>query len=948
VDYESPQPGERRARLERVREELRRAAAANQKSDRAEILRRYSDLEPELSAILAEFGDTLDAGLVPTAEAVTAAPPTHAASGVASEATDDFGPSGWIGGDVGAATRTAAPSGANGRAAGVPHPPGSRIRYVGDYELGEVLGQGGMGVVYRARQVSVNRLVAVKMIRNAAFAGDDQLKRFQNEAEAVALLDHPGIVPIYEVGSYGDERYFSMKLIEGKNLDARLPALARDPRAAAALVAEVADAVNHAHQRGILHRDLKPANILVDARGAPHVTDFGLARKIEGDAGLTVSGAIMGTPAYMSPEQALGRTREVTTATDVYGLGGILYAALTGRAPFSSDSVLETLEQVRHRPPEVPTKRNANVPADLEVMCLKCLEKDQHRRYATAGELANDLRRWLRGEPILARPVGPWVRLWMWCKRKPALAATSAALAAALLIGVIAVTWQWRVAVRLRELADKARDRAVSSERAAIVSEKAAVTSEQAAQAARAQADQNAQTAGIQATLALNTIQDLITQVQKNLTTPNVHDFKTALLDSAISRVDKVADVYDKSTSREATTLAALFELGRIYRQLGQTEKVFRTFERCLAIAKERIVIKEGSDASRQNVANSYIELALSAEEYRRDMKAALEYNREALKTWQEIVDHPKPAGFPIDPQAAGFWLAESHMRVGIGHYRLGELEAARDEYRKSYNLRLALVDKYPDEPSFKQDLTYSLMALAETSFRLGDPKLAGELYSQVIDQRSASARDRPNDPLARSDLAAVQYMVGEFKMKTGELASAHDHLQASRDLRMRLVESDPKNAVYRRDLGITWYRLGNLADIEKKSAEARVSFEKALALRQELVNASATNDRGQMELMLALAHTGESARAEELADRLAAGPAVDRELRVDLARCYAQCGRSTPAAQAERTQTLLVKAIESLRAAVKEGYRDRVSLETEPDLEPLRDRTDFKALLAF
>ena len=268
MDYEIPQPGERRARLDRVREELRRAAAANQKIDRAEILRRYSDLEPELSTILAEFGETLDVGLVPSAEAVTALPPTHAVSGAPGEATDDFGPSGWIGGDVGAATRTAAPSGANGRAAGVPHPPGSRIRYVGDYELAEVLGQGGMGVVYRARQVSVNRLVAVKMIRNAAFAGDDQLKRFQNEAEAVALLDHPGIVPIYEVGSHGDERYFSMKLIEGKNLDSRLAALAADPRAAAALVAEVADAVNHAHQRGILHRDLKPANILVDARGA--------------------------------------------------------------------------------------------------------------------------------------------------------------------------------------------------------------------------------------------------------------------------------------------------------------------------------------------------------------------------------------------------------------------------------------------------------------------------------------------------------------------------------------------------------------------------------------------------------------------------------------------------------------------------------------------------------
>ena len=189
-----------------------------------------------------------------------------------------------------------------------------------------------MGVVYKARQLTLNRLVALKMIRNAEFASENQVRRFQNEAEAVATLDHPGIVPIYEVGTYEDQRYFSMKLVEGQGLDKKLEELAKNPRIAAQVVAEVADAVNHAHQRGILHRDLKPANILLDSQGHAHVTDFGLAKRIEEDAGLTISGAIMGTPSYMAPEQAAGQTSLVTTASDVYGLGAILYAALTGRA----------------------------------------------------------------------------------------------------------------------------------------------------------------------------------------------------------------------------------------------------------------------------------------------------------------------------------------------------------------------------------------------------------------------------------------------------------------------------------------------------------------------------------------------------------------------------------------------------------------------------------------
>ena len=253
---------------------------------------------------------------------------------------------------------------------------GDRVRYFGDYEIHEELGRGGMGVVYRARQMTLNRQVALKMIRAGVLADDVELRRFQNEAEAVAQLDHPGIVPVYEVGEHQGQRYFSMKLITGGSLGGRLDAYKDDPRAAAALLAEVAEAVQHAHARGILHRDLKPANILLDERGKPHVTDFGLAKKLEESIELTQSGAVMGTPAYMSPEQSLGRRAAVTTASDVYGLGAVLYAVLTGRAPFQGDSVIDTLQAVRERPADPPSRLNRKVPRDLEVICLKCLEKE--------------------------------------------------------------------------------------------------------------------------------------------------------------------------------------------------------------------------------------------------------------------------------------------------------------------------------------------------------------------------------------------------------------------------------------------------------------------------------------------------------------------------------------------------------------------------------------------
>jgi serine/threonine protein kinase len=306
-------------------------------------------------------------------------------------------------------------------------PSSTTVRYFGDYELLEEIARGGMGIVYRARQVSLDRVVAVKMLLSGPLSSPELVKRFRAEASAAASLLHPNIVAIHEVGVHQGLQYFAMDFVEGQSLAKLLGNGPLPAKRAAAYLKTIAEAIHYAHERGLLHRDLKPSNVLIDSSDQPRVTDFGLARRLEGDSELTLSGQVLGSPNYMPPEQAEAKRGQLSRRSDVYALGAMLYHVLTGRPPFVGETISDTLGQVINSEPVSPRLLNPSVPRDLETLCLKCLEKEPAKRYPTAQALVDELSRFLRNEPIEARPISPLEKMWRGCRRKPALTGLSAA-----------------------------------------------------------------------------------------------------------------------------------------------------------------------------------------------------------------------------------------------------------------------------------------------------------------------------------------------------------------------------------------------------------------------------------------------------------------------------------------------------------------------------------------
>ncbi len=418
------------------------------------------------------------------------------------------------------------------------------------YEILGELGRGGMGVVYLARKVALNRLCALKMVLTGSHAGSGALVRFRAEAETIARLRHPDIVQIYHVGEADGLPYLELEYLPGGGLDQALDGSPRPAGEAARLVEVMARAIAEAHRRGIVHRDLKPANILLDAGGHPKVADFGLAKIVGSDDGLTRSRVVIGSPFYMAPEQAEGDNRQVGATADVYALGAILYELLTGRPPFRAATALETLAQVKDNDPVSPSRFQPGLPRDIETICLKCLEKSPSRRYGTALDLAEDLRRFLAREPILAHPAQSWERAWKWARRRPALAAAlsfSAAAMVLMLVGALYYNTRLRAAVR----------KAQAAEQAAVA----------------------------QGNLTLKTLNQLVFDVQEKLgKTPATRPLRQALLDQAIAGLDEIAHSTEAAAPSSGRAIAHQL-LGDMFREIGRTADALKqyNFARLLA-----------------------------------------------------------------------------------------------------------------------------------------------------------------------------------------------------------------------------------------------------------------------------------------------------------------------------------------------------------------------------
>jgi tetratricopeptide (TPR) repeat protein len=804
-----------------------------------------------------------------------------------------------------------------------------------DYEVLAVLGQGGMGIVYKARQRSLNRLVALKMIVAGGQASPKLLARFRIEAEALASLQHPNIVQVYDIGEQNGCPYLAMEFLGGGSLAGQR----HPPREAAELVETLARAMHAAHLRGIVHRDLKPANILFtgvtsqapgvseedkDAGSSltpvscplppvPKITDFGLVKRLGEEKGQTRTGIVLGTPSYMAPEQARGRIREIGPHSDVYSLGAILYEILTSRPPFLGESGVDTLNQVVSQEPPAPSQLCRGLPRDLETICLKCLEKDPVRRYKSAEALADDLRHFLDGEPIAARPVGVFERAWKWIKRRPAAAALIAVVLGAAVTLAASLTWSYTQVLGERDRARHSLEVARES-----------IT-------------------GLYVKMASERLFD----------EPQMDPLCQELLEKAQTLYEELAREHSGDPGVRGDIALAWFRLAEIHRLREQRDQAVHAYRE--AIARQESLFQEHPQESRylQDLANSHNWLGELFLESGSPVNEAETHFRAALDLQQVLVRE-----FPSEP-AYGLELARSHYNLGIIHKNSNRLLEARADYDKSVDLLSQLYHSHPAEPNTRQDLARALINRGVLNRLAGRPTEAGQDYDQSVSlltelraefparasykfELAIALQDRGNllwsqgrnadahheqqkaitsyadaQQQHQKALVLLQQLVADFstrpryKKKLGKalmnlgiaLASARDMrgaeqcLEHARTLFHALAKDDPKSPDYHGLLGMTLGNLGWLQTEDKKWDGARDLFEQSIAqVREALVlNPNHTEYRPQLrdryrDLAWTLVQLRRPAAAVEAATQMA-GVFPEQEQYRYFAACFiARC----------------------------------------------------------
>ncbi len=812
-------------------------------------------------------------------------------------------------------------------------PVGSRV---GDFEIKQELGRGGMGVVYRARDAKLNRDIALKMILGGAHVSTGQLERFLTEARAVAQLQHPNIVQVFEIGEHGGLPFLAMEYVAGLTLANQLARKPLPPADAARLLETLARTVQHAHDHRILHRDLKPANILLTPEGVPKISDFGLAKQLEEDSAATKTGTVLGTPSYMSPEQAQGATKEVGPASDQYALGALMYEILTGRPPFLAADPLETILEVIHKEPVPPKQLQSKLPDDLNTICLKALQKDPGKRYASVTDLAEDLRRFSAGEPIMARPVRRLERLRRWCTRNPLVASLTTA-SVLLLLAITSISIWAAYSLSVKNSAIESQNRQIKEQNAAITREKEV-------------ADQRAE-------MAMGAYQTLITEVQNTIAdTPQTEQLKINLMRAVADGMERLSNEMGEETPADPTLAAALMKMANELHRLGQSDQALRLHQRVYDLVRPRPAFKNGSDASRFNVARALWNLAVMDEELQRDMQASLAHNVDALSVLQDIQDHPNSGvDGELAPWLTAYLVAEAQLRVGVSLMRLGNSAEATQHYLRALELRQGLLDRLDSDPDMsklpprqkteiRQSVATAHLAVGETLARLGHFAEASTHFQDAVRIRESVYQAQRDDVTAQQYMGRAAGMWGEFLTRNGKLAEARERYALSCQLAEQVAEANKQNTEYQRDLGVALYRRGVLLQMCQDPAAAEV-FQRCRAIRQELVDVSSANEKFRRELMLVLAHTDQFAEAAQLAREFRQMESPDNEVLIDVARALSQCSRHPEAA--DDATDYHDQALAALEAAVQGGYSDRLLLEQEPDLQPLRDDKKFRQLVS-
>jgi serine/threonine protein kinase/thiol-disulfide isomerase/thioredoxin len=715
------------------------------------------------------------------------------------------------------------------------------------YDIIDELGRGGMGVVYRARQVKLNRLVALKMVLSGAHASARELARFRTEAEAVAQLQHTNIVQIYEVAEADGHPYFSLEYVDGGSLGQRLGGTPQPAAQAARVIETLARAMHFAHQRGVVHRDLKPANVLLSGEAdtpldqcVPKITDFGLAKQLGSEHGQTASGAIMGTPSYMAPEQALGQKREIGPAVDVYALGAILYECLTGRPPFRAETPLDTVFQVATEEPVPPSRCNLKVPLDLETICLKCLQKNPRKRYESAETLADDLRRFQTGEPILARPVTRWERAFKWARKRPAAAALIAVVCLST-FGLIVGSWSY--SVRLRKALDDSEANLLKAQ-----------TQERLAKT-------NAERVSAGYQKRLDDLDSFITNLDGRLSSlPDVKSLRLEFLDDFRRLSERLLQENPNDPTARRHSALIHYRMGEVWQDWsGHAKESEASFRTALELQKGLVAEFPSDTRYRNELARTYSQQAVSLIAAKRKTDAQESY-RQAIQLLDQLAAAP-----------AGLDVLDLRIRA-----------------------------------------TQNRFELANLIEEIGSPKDAEPLYRQTLQQQENFIAQDPKRAHSYYEIGLTANSLGLLLAPTN-VPAAQEMLQRAIQAQRQATKLEPATSGYQvrlfeayADLGQFYKQNGRHAELARMAAD----YGKDCSESSSDTYNTACYYANAIEALQANKKVGEAERKR-------------------LAEDYSK------------------QAMKLLNEAVRRGWKDHVHMDRDADLAPLRERADYRKLVA-